>query len=82
MAKTITELEDSDIDIKSNELHSMLYSHLLVSLLMIPKNPPGDKNEAMAKWGTTAVVVLLNTLSRQGYVITKREEIPSIFREA
>lgn len=82
MAKTITELEDSDINLKGDDLHALIYTHLLVSLLMIPKNPEGDKTAAMEKWGASAVAVLLNTLSRKGYAITKHEEIPSIFREA
>lgn len=82
MARTITELEVSDIDFKNNDMHSRLSILLPMTALMYSGRKPNEgegQNEFHERLSKEALVTFLNSLDRIGYVISKKEEIPSAF---
>lgn len=81
MAKTITRLEESDIDIKGNELHKTMSAGLAVVALLMTSPPKlGEtSNERVERVMVNSVLMFLNYLNEVGYVITKKEDIPSAF---
>lgn len=80
MAKTITELEASDIDLEGNELHKVLEVGLLVGLMTVAMGK--DKSTEGVKQSTRqAVASLLNALERSGFSVSKRETVPAVFND-
>lgn len=81
MAKTFTELEASDIDLDNNPLHKSLMIGLAVSALVVTgaKKDAIDKQAEARRVMREGVAAFLNGLDRDGYSITKREEIPAAF---
>lgn len=79
--KVIQEYEESDINLTDNKMHSTLsLGILLSSLIMVPQgsNPMADK-EAHDKNVRNGVATFLNMLSKQGFTISKTEDIPAAF---
>lgn len=79
--KTITELEESDINLKENKLHSIVSMGILIgSLIMVPTNSDPATDPEHEKHIRKGVATFLNLLSNQGFSITKNEDIPEAFR--
>lgn len=81
MAKQITRLEPSDINLRTDALHSLLYGTLAITALLLttPPKEGEDKQVAYERNGIAAVMTFLNVLEESGYTITKKEDIPSAF---
>lgn len=77
MARTVTEYEASDIDIDNDPLHKSLFSSLIAGIFIATAK--GKEGEDKLDPSRRAVAFLLTGLERDGYVITKREDVPSPF---
>lgn len=86
MAKTITRLEATDIDIKEDRLHKTVMTGLVVGAIYLTQRPnadltPEERKAKSEQYLATAVAEFINCLTIDGYTITKQEEIPSVFRD-
>jgi hypothetical protein len=75
--KTKIEYEASDIR-ADNPLHALLNIALVLAVLTITSRDR-DKEDAVVACNR-AVAGFLTLIEQSGYVITKREEVPAVFR--
>lgn len=84
--KTKVEYEASDIHME-DPLHSTLGIGLLMSILTIQGTREKLKKEGMSDADASnralseAIAGLLTLIAASDYVISKREEVPAVFRE-
>jgi len=82
MAKQITELEVTDIDLSNNKLHQQLSILLPLSVLSYSGRKPQDgetQTDFHNRISKEAIVLFLNALDRSGFVLSPKEDIPSAF---
>lgn len=87
MAKTIIEYEASDIDIVNDPVHKLLYINAAVTVLMLTGMPKhlttySEKEEWMKGAAKSSIAAFLTAMAKDGYIITKKEEIPQAFLDA
>ena len=79
--KTKIEYEASDIDFKENRVHQTLSSVVLLILLRMSAMAPPEDKDGSEQFLKTCVAEALTIIEQGGLTITKREEIPAVFRQ-
>jgi len=78
MARTVTEYEPSDIDLKNDDLHKELFGAVLGAMLLGTVKPKENEDPMLPM--RRGIAFLLTALERAGYSITKRESVPDVFK--
>ena len=74
--KVLHQYEATDIDLKTNPVHTFMLQLYLVNALCRPQ--PDEDSELFVK---KQIAEALNMAEKQGITIAKSEPVPAIFRE-
>lgn len=77
--KVYKEFEPNDIDL-NDDFNQKISAALLISNLAMPRSKTGEAPVDPTYAQQVLVSVFLNTIERFGYSVTKREEVPEIFK--